>query len=142
MADSLDKVVAAYKAVCRSQAILAESLAVFFGEAEVRDQDFVGYEVSRELYASRVKGDRLVDWALTLCSRPAVLEALREGRIDEGKARLITDQIQILSEANARIAEATLLDYAPTRAYTTIRRHAQTLIHKLDPTAAQRRHKE
>ncbi|WP_256564754.1 HNH endonuclease signature motif containing protein [Allokutzneria sp. A3M-2-11 16] len=102
----------------------------------------MGSEVGPRLAMSRRKADRMLSRGFELTERPAVLQAMAEGRIDEGKALLILDQISVLSEIHKAIVEEDLLAYAQTRTYTSVRRHAQTMIHKLDPDAALRRHKK
>ncbi|MFB9906423.1 HNH endonuclease signature motif containing protein [Allokutzneria oryzae] len=94
------------------------------------------------LSISSRKASTLICHAETLASRPAVLAALEEGRIDQGKALLIVDQLEPLTAVQAEIVEAVLIEYARTHHYSRIRQRAQRLIAKVDPEAAARRHEE
>ncbi|WP_086824778.1 HNH endonuclease signature motif containing protein [Allokutzneria sp. NRRL B-24872] len=138
----LVEVEASRAALCHAKANLASALTAFQNAADDRDDRYVQNEVASSLHISRRAADGILSNALELTERPRVLAALSAGSIDEGKARLIADQLQILKEPQASIAEADLLAYAPTRTHTSVRRRAQTLIHKLDPKAAERRHEE
>ncbi|MCP3803763.1 HNH endonuclease [Allokutzneria sp. A3M-2-11 16] len=138
LADVEDK----HRLFCRAKAELAESLTNFQDHNADRDYRYVQNEIAAALHISRRGADRLLSQSSELTERPAVLKALAQGLIDESKALLIVDQVRLLKEPQASVAEADLLEYAPTRTYTSVRRHAQTLIHKLDPKAAEARHEE
>ncbi|GAA4021798.1 HNH endonuclease signature motif containing protein [Allokutzneria multivorans] len=138
----LIEVEAKQAALCHAKAELATALITFHIAADDRDYRFVQNEIACALHISRRGADRILSNASELTERPRVLAALSAGKIDESKALLIVDQIRILKEPQTSIAEENLLEYAPTRTYTSIRRRAQTLIHKLDPKAADARHEE
>ncbi|MCP3802270.1 HNH endonuclease [Allokutzneria sp. A3M-2-11 16] len=138
----LDAIKAASRKLSAAKADLAVACRDYMNQVEGGDYNYMGSEVGPELAISRRKADAMLSRGYELTERPAILLAMAEGRIDESKALLILDQISVLSESHKVIVEDDLLEYAETRTYTSVRRHAQTVIHKLDPDAALRRHKK
>ncbi|MFB9907675.1 HNH endonuclease signature motif containing protein [Allokutzneria oryzae] len=140
--ETLDAIEDAYRAVNRAHAVLARCLAELVVSTDFAEYPYLGDEVGALLSISSRKASTLINHAENLASRPAVLAALEEGRIDQGKALLIVDQLEPLTAVQAEIVEAVLIEYARTHHYSRIRQHAQRLIAKLDPEAAARRHEE
>ncbi|MCP3802186.1 HNH endonuclease [Allokutzneria sp. A3M-2-11 16] len=94
------------------------------------------------LRISKEKASRLLAKASDLTARPVVLQALAEGRVDEGKALMIVELLQPLSAVQAATAEQVLLAHAENNAYSATRQYARRYIDRLDPTAAEHRHQE
>uniref|UniRef100_UPI0011781C16 DUF222 domain-containing protein n=1 Tax=Allokutzneria sp. NRRL B-24872 TaxID=1137961 RepID=UPI0011781C16 len=132
----------AFRALCAAQAVLAELLIKFTGPTEKRDEPYSSDDVGALLSMSRHKAGTLLSQAQAVTARPAVFNALRDGKIDLGKALLIVGKVQLLPAAEAGRAEAKLLEYAPTRTYVSLRKWAAQLVYKLDPMGAERRHAE
>ncbi|SDN02088.1 DUF222 domain-containing protein [Allokutzneria albata] len=132
----------AFRGLCAAQARFAESLAKHAERVGKRDAPYFKDEVGAMLAMSIHRANKLLSQAQTVTSRPAVFHALREGKIDMGKALLIVSQVKLLSGEQADLAEAKLLAYAPTRTYVSVRRLARQLVLKLNPEAGQERHAE
>ncbi|WP_030433253.1 DUF222 domain-containing protein, partial [Allokutzneria albata] len=128
-ADIEDDVVAAYAAIGKAVAGFALTLMKLYEDLDPQVQQYAGDVLMPLLRVSQVKGNKLIDRAMSLVEHPVVLEALSEGRIDEGKALMIIDQVSVLDVANQAIAEPVLIAHA---AYVL----------KLDAEAALRRYEE
>ncbi|GAA4030208.1 HNH endonuclease signature motif containing protein [Allokutzneria multivorans] len=132
----------AFRALCTAQAVLAGLLIKFTEPAAKRDTPYSSDDVGALLSMSRHKARALLSQAQAVTARPAVFNALLEGKIDLGKALLIVGKVQLLPASQADIAEAKLLEYAPTRTYVSLRKWASQLVCKLDPAGTERRHAE
>ncbi|WP_086821038.1 HNH endonuclease signature motif containing protein [Allokutzneria sp. NRRL B-24872] len=133
---------AAFTAIGQAVASFSVALMDYVSDLDPCDREFAEGLLMPLLHVTRTKANRLLDRASDLTARPAVLAALAEGRIDEGKAIMILDQLSVLSVAHALIAEEALLEHASKNNYTATQRYAVRFIHRLDPTAADRRHQE
>ncbi|SDM49904.1 HNH endonuclease signature motif containing protein [Allokutzneria albata] len=141
-ADIEDDVVAAYAAIGKAVAEFASTLMKLYDDLDPEVQQYAGDVLMPLLRVSQVKGNKLVDRAMSLVEHPVVLEALAEGRLDEGKALMIIDQVSVLDAANQAIAKPVLINHAATHNYTASQRYARRFILKLDAEAALRRHEE
>ncbi|GAA3986841.1 HNH endonuclease signature motif containing protein [Allokutzneria multivorans] len=130
---------AAFTGMGKAVAEFSVTLLNYVSDLEPRDREFSEELLMRELRVSRVKAGWLIDRATDLTSRPGVLKAMVEGRVDEGKALMIIDLLRVLSVAHAAIAEEALLAHAEKNSYSTTRQYAVRFIHRLDPKAAERR---
>ncbi|MCP3803099.1 HNH endonuclease [Allokutzneria sp. A3M-2-11 16] len=131
-----------FTAMGKASADFAVALIDYVSRLELCDREFAEEILMRLLAVSKTKAARLLQRAEDLTGRPVVLRALAEGRVDEGKALMIVDLLSTLSAVHAAIAEEDFLAFAETHDYTATRRHAVRFIDKLDPKAAERRHKE
>ncbi|WP_083383717.1 DUF222 domain-containing protein [Allokutzneria albata] len=141
-ADIEDELVAAYAAIGRAVADFASTLMKLYDDLDPQVQQYAGDVLMPLLHVSQVKGNKLIDRAMSLIDHPAVLEALSEGRIDEGKALMIIDQVSVLDAANQAIAEPVLIAHAASHNYTASQRYARRYVLKLDAEAALRRYEE
>ncbi len=132
----------AFTDIGKAVADFSVTLLDYISDLDPRDREFSEEILMRELRVSRVKAARLIDRATDLTSRPGVFKALAEGRVDEGKALMIIDLVRVLSVVHAAIAEEALLAHAEKNPYSTTRQYAVRFIHRLDPTAAERRFQE
>lgn len=102
---------AARREASQLHAMELEQLAAY---ARAREGDEFAYlEVATLLHLSdRAAADRL-EFALTLTARlPRTLATLREGLIDEDKARLIAEAVRAMTAGQAAEIEALVLDRA------------------------------
>ncbi|GAA3988840.1 HNH endonuclease signature motif containing protein [Allokutzneria multivorans] len=133
---------AAYTAIGKAVADFSTVLLGYVSDLDACDREYAENMLMPLLRVTRAKANRLLDRATDLTARPLVLKALVEGRVDEGKALMILDLLRNLSVVHAAIAEEALLAHASVNNYTATRRYAIRYIHRLDPTAAERRHEE
>ena len=76
---------------------------------------FVADEIAAELAVSKGAGSGRLSFALEMQAHPGVAEALRQGRVDRGKAEEICVHLERLeSPTFAEILERGALDYAQT----------------------------
>ena len=77
------------------------------------DAEFTADQIANALGESRGRADELIDMAQPLDTRlPGTGAALRDGTVSRGKARIIAPATALLDEAEARAAEAEVLDRA------------------------------
>ncbi|MGD0602541.1 MAG: DUF222 domain-containing protein, partial [Streptosporangiaceae bacterium] len=109
-------------------------------EGRVRFGEFVADEVSLELRLSwRAAADR-VSYACDLAGRlPVTFAAMGAGLIDPVHAKIIAEQTDILSAADAAKADPVLAAAAQVKTYGELRAAAARLVLKLDPDSAERR---
>ncbi|HEX6469173.1 MAG TPA: DUF222 domain-containing protein [Streptosporangiaceae bacterium] len=94
-------------------------------------------EVSLELTVTTGHAEELVFLAETLPSRlPATWAALRSGRIDYHRARVIADGLAVLDDELASRLEADLAAEAADTTTTLLRRRLSRAVKKADPDAA------
>ncbi|MCP3805531.1 HNH endonuclease [Allokutzneria sp. A3M-2-11 16] len=141
-ADIEDHILASYIGIGAAIAKFDEIVATFFHQLSPHDQQYAADILMPLLHITQVKGNRLLGRALDLVARPGVLEALADGRLDEGKALMIVDQLSVLSAVDATTAEPALITHAATNNHPATQRYAKRFIHKLDAEAALRRHQE
>ncbi|WP_086820303.1 HNH endonuclease signature motif containing protein [Allokutzneria sp. NRRL B-24872] len=140
--DSDEKVKAAFAGVGRAAGELAIALTGFVDGLTAHEREYAEDLLLPLLPITRMNARRLLDNASSLAERPGVLAALVDGRIDERKALMIVDQLRLLTEVQAVVAEGVLIEHAARSNYTVTRQFAVRHVHRLDPKAAERRHKE
>jgi hypothetical protein len=106
----------------------------------VQFDDFVADEVSFDLRMSwRGAADR-ISYACDLAGRlPVTFAALGAGLIDPVHAKIIAEQTDFLSAADAAKADPLLAAAAQHKTYAELRAAAARLVLKLDPGSAERR---
>ena len=105
--------------------------------------EFISDEVSAALTLSARTADTYLDLALDLAIRlPDTARALRAGKIDHLKARLIAESTRILSDADARAVEARILALAGRQTLGRLRAAVSRAVLAVDPEAATRRREE
>jgi hypothetical protein len=113
------------------------------GQFPAQLSEFISDEVAAALTLSSRTADAYLDLALDLAVRlPATARALREGAIDQLKARLIADLTRILSDEDARAVEAQILPAAGDQTRAQLRAAVGRAVIAVDPEAATRRRQE
>ncbi len=109
-------------------------------DGRVQFGEFVPDEVSLDLRLSwRAAADR-ISYACDLAGRlPVTFAALGGGLIDPVHAKIIAEQTDVLSAADAAQADPVLAAAAQSKTYGELRAAAARLVLKLDPDAAERR---
>ena len=109
-------------------------------DGRVRFGEFVADEVSLDLRMSwRAAADR-ISYACDLAGRlPVTFAAMGAGLIDPVHAKIIAEQTDILSAADAAQADPVLAAAAPVKTYGELRAAAARLVLHLDPESAERR---
>ncbi len=109
-------------------------------DGRVQFGEFVADEVSLELRLSwRAAADR-ISYACDLAGRlPVTFAAMGAGLIDPVHARIIAEQTDVLSAADAASADPVLAAAAQVKTYGELRAAAARLVLRLDPDAAERR---
>jgi len=102
--------------------------------------DFVADEVSLDLRMSWHGAADRISYACDLAGRlPVTFAALGAGLIDPVHAKIISEQTDILSAADAAEADPLLAAAAQKKTYAELRAAAAKLVLKLDPESAERR---
>ena len=116
------------------------SAAAAADDGRVRFSEFVADELSLDLRMSwRAAADR-ISYACDLAGRlPVTFAALGAGLIDPVHAKIIAEQTDILSAADAAQADPVLAAAAQAKTYGELRAAAAKLVLKLDPGSAERR---
>jgi hypothetical protein len=106
----------------------------------VQFDDFVADEVSFELRMSWHGAADRISYACDLAGRlPVTFAALGAGLIDPVHAKIIAEQTDILSAADAAKADPLLAAAAQKKTYAELRAAAAKLVLTLDPESAERR---
>jgi hypothetical protein len=119
-----------------------EALMEYVAQLRPGEREYAAELLMPLLRISKEKAFRLLAKAADLTARPVVLQALAEGRVDEGKALMIVELLQPLPAVQAATAEEALLAHAEKNAYSATRQYARRYIDRLDPKAAEHRHQE
>jgi hypothetical protein len=111
--------------------------------ARAHDRDEFAYlEVATELHISGREAQRRMAFAITLTERlPQTLAALKQGWIEEFKARLIADAVAPLSDEHAHQVEAAVLDKAAQQTPGQLRNRLAKAVLAVDPEGAEQRRK-
>lgn len=101
-------------------------------------------EIELELTLTGVGSTRLLELAVPLSDRlPATMRALRDGVIDEAKARVVARAVTgVLDPAIAGTVERQVLPAAPGQTTGQLRAAAERAVIAADPTAADRRRRQ
>jgi hypothetical protein len=108
-----------------------------------RPDDYVVGEVAFAMCWTRTRAEIEVGLALTLRDRlPVVFDALRSGRIDVAKARLICTELDLTDEGHAATIAGALVDGDEVVRATTgqLRARIRRLLAAVDPDAVRKRH--
>jgi len=109
-------------------------------DGRVQFGDFVADEVSYDLRMSWHGAADRISYACDLAGRlPVTFAALGAGLIDPVHAKIISEQTDILSAADAAKADPLLAAAAQKKTYAELRAAAAKLVLKLDPESAERR---
>jgi pyruvate dehydrogenase E1 component len=101
---------------------------------------FAADELACELHLTAQSAVGQIAYACALAGRlPATFAALAAGQLDPVHARIIEDEISILSPENAAKADEELARKAGSLTYGQLRSLAHRLVLKLDPEAARKR---
>ncbi|HWG63850.1 MAG TPA: DUF222 domain-containing protein, partial [Streptosporangiaceae bacterium] len=112
------------------------------GGAAGVDAEFAPDEVALALTLTQATAGFWMDLAVSLAGRlPATLSALRAGRIDLQRARLIETYTAVLDDELAAHVEARVLPGAEHRTSGQLRADLQRAVFAVDPAAAERRRK-
>lgn len=110
------------------------------GDEAVAVSEFAADEIGLALSISRTSAQTRLHHALDLTIRlPETLVALRRGKIDGVRARIISDQTSHLDTVTARKVEAKVLPAAGERSPASLRRQLVRAILSADPDVAARR---
>ncbi len=110
------------------------------GDGRVQFDDFVADEVSYDLRMSWHGAADRISYACDLAGRlPVTFAALGAGLIDPVHAKIISEQTDVLSAADAAKADPLLAAAAQKKTYAELRAAAAKLVLKLDPESAERR---
>src|SRR5690349_6886356 len=131
----------AYAAISRAVAEFSAVVVDYLAGLDSCDREFAENFIAPVLKVSPVKASRLIDRATELVEHRTVFKAMAEGRIDEGKSLMILDLLRTLPAAQALIVEEVLVAHAETNTYSASRQYGVRYIHRMDPKAAERRHK-
>jgi hypothetical protein len=108
---------------------------------EPKVSEFAADEVAAALGMWRVTAAHRLLLAVSLAERlPRTLEALRLGRLDGYKAKVIADETEMLSPAAATAVEAHVLVRVGDQAPSALRAACRRAAISADPVAADRRH--
>lgn len=100
-------------------------------------------EVAAALTIAPVTASIRVNDAVNLVERmPATLKALRDGRIDRRKARVLGELTAVLSAEQCAEVESAALGWAPALTPGRFERRLQSAVIAADPEAAQRRRED
>ncbi|GAA4022923.1 hypothetical protein GCM10022247_54000 [Allokutzneria multivorans] len=131
----------AYAAIAQAIAAFSGVLVDYLAGLDSRDREFAENFIAPVLKVSPIKGTRLIDRATELLEHRVVFKAMAEGRIDEGKSLMILDLLRTLPIAQALVVEKVLVAHAENSTYSATRQYGVRYIHRIDPDAAERRHK-
>jgi Domain of unknown function (DUF222) len=113
------------------------------GEFPVQLSEFISDEIAAALTLTSRTAGTCQDLALDLTTRlPGTARALYEGIIDRAKARLIAESTRILTDEQARTAEAQILPRAGQQTTGQLRPAVARAVLAVDPEAAARRREE
>ncbi len=102
--------------------------------------EFVADEVAADLRMTWMTAADRISYAVTLATRlPVTFAALGAGLIDPVHAKIIYEQTDILSAADAARADPVLAAAAQHKTYGELRAAAARLVLRLDPASAERR---
>jgi hypothetical protein len=101
---------------------------------------FAADELADELHLTFNSADGQMTYSTAVAERlPACLAALGEGKLTPLQLRIIEDETRILSDEDARKADAELAGMAGSLTYGKLHAAAHRLVLKLDPEADKRR---
>ena len=137
----LDAAAEAHREAGRQQAIELEQLAEY---ARATEGDEVAYlEVSTRLHISDRAAQLRLQFALSLTSRlPRTLVAMKDGRIEEFKAKLICDAVADLEPKQASQVEDRVLGKAAQQTPGQLRHALAKAVLTVDPEGAEERRRE
>ncbi len=102
--------------------------------------EFAADELASELNLSYGSAAGQMEYASNIAKRlPLTFAALRAGRLDAFKVRIIEEETRILSDEDAAKADAELAEAAGSLTPGKLRLAAQRLVLKLDPDSVRRR---
>ncbi len=105
--------------------------------------EFVGDELAGTLHLTWQSAADQVAYACTVAGRlPATFAALAAGLIHPVHVRIIEDETQILSDADAARADEKLAEMARSKTFGQLRYAAHRLVLRMDPDSALRRKAE
>jgi Domain of unknown function (DUF222) len=118
-------------------------LAAFAARRSGRDREFADDEVALALRLTRWSAAGRMELAEALAERlPATFAALRDGRIDQIRARAVADATLNLSDQAARAVEEAVLPKAERQNSSEVRRSARRAAVRADPAAAEKRRRK
>src|SRR5919197_602802 len=139
--DFLSNAAFARHLIGRYQAIELQHLADY-ARTNV-DDEFAHLEVATLLHISDRAAQHRMRFALTLIERlPQTLAALKQGWIEEFKAQLISDAVEVLSDEHALAVEARVLDKAAQQTPAQLRYALAKAVIAVDPEGAEQRRQE
>ena len=122
------------------QAVELQQLADYARTHE--GDEFAYLEVATELHLSGREAQRRMAFAVALTERlPQTLAALKQGWVEEFKARLIADAVAPLSDEHAHAVEAAVLDKAAQQTPGQLRNRLAKAVLTIDPDGAEQRRK-
>lgn len=135
---SMDRVRSIEKEICKLQALQAREIAAYH-RSRGGSSDVV-CELALTLEVGERAARRKLDLAIALVNRlPNTLAAMEQGIIDSYKASKIAEPTAFLSDEKAREVDSLLADRIAGRDPTSIRRAANTMVHRVDPEGAAER---
>jgi len=109
-------------------------------DGRIQFSEFISDEVACELRLTWMAAADRISYACDLAGRlPATFAALGAGLIDPVHAKIIAEQTDFLSAADAAKADPLLAAAAQHKTYAELRAAAAKLVLKLDPESAERR---
>src|SRR6266545_2055877 len=125
----------------RYQAIELQHLADY-ARANAGDE-FGHLDVAALLHISDRAAQRRMRFACTLVERlPQTMAALKQGWIEEFKAQLVSDAVEVLSDEHALAVEARVLDKAAQQTPAQLRYALARAVIAVDPEGAEQRRQE
>jgi hypothetical protein len=110
------------------------------GDGRIQFSEFVADEVAGELRLTWMNAADRMTFACELAERlPVTFAALSAGLIDPVHAKIISEQTEYLSAADAAKADPLLAAAAQKKTYAELRAAAAKLVLKLDPDSFERR---
>lgn len=135
---SLDRVRSLEKEICKLQASQAREIAAYHRSRGGSDD--VVCELALALEVGERAARRKLELACALVDRlPNTLAAMERGIIDSHKASKVAGPTAFLSDEKAREVDSLLADRLAGRDPTSIRRAANTMVHRVDPEGAAER---
>jgi hypothetical protein len=101
----------------------------------------LGHEISAALGISLQAADKMLNLALTLQTRlPRIGQALQEGILDFGKAKVIAEETAVLDDKQVGAAEDLILAAGLAgKTWTKLQRHAADAVCTIDPDGTRKR---
>jgi uncharacterized protein DUF222 len=100
-------------------------------------------EIACELAVSRAAADKLAGLAHDLAGRlPLTAQALLGGVLDLSKARLIAQETSVLSDADARAAEAVVARWWAGKTWSQLQKKIAAAVVNIDPEGAEKRREQ